>query len=82
MQKLANLTGHSRMTEVQLKDILDKKHALYQLADRLNWDALIEGFGPYYKIVSSNESQACSSSKKSRNKSAANACQNRQACLY
>lgn len=36
------------MTEVQLKDILDKKHALYQLADRLNWDALIEGFGPYY----------------------------------
>ena len=36
------------MTEVRLKDILDKKHALYQLADRLNWDALIEGFGPYY----------------------------------
>ena len=36
------------MTEVKLKDILDKKHALYQLADRLNWDHLIEGFGPYY----------------------------------
>jgi len=30
------------MTKVRLKDILDKKHAL---ADRLNWDALIEGFG-------------------------------------
>ena len=36
------------MTEVLLKDILDKKHALYQLADRLNWDSLIEGFGAYY----------------------------------
>jgi IS5 family transposase len=36
------------MTEVKLKDILDKKHALYQLADRLNWDSLIEGFGAYY----------------------------------
>lgn len=36
------------MTEVQLKDILDKTHALYQLADRLNWDHLIEGFGAYY----------------------------------
>jgi IS5 family transposase len=36
------------MTEIRLTDILDKNHALYQLADRLNWDALIEGFGPYY----------------------------------
>jgi len=36
------------MTEVRLSDILDKTHALYQLADRLNWDALIEGFGHYY----------------------------------
>jgi len=36
------------MSEVLLKDILDKKHPLFQLADRLNWDALIEGFGPYY----------------------------------
>ena len=36
------------MSEIHLKDILDKKHALYQLADRLNWESLIEGFGPYY----------------------------------
>ena len=36
------------MTETLLDDILDKKHGLYQLADRLNWDYLIENFGPYY----------------------------------
>lgn len=36
------------MTDVLLKDILDKTHALYQLADRLSWDYLIEGFGPCY----------------------------------
>lgn len=38
----------SKMAEIKLEDILDKKHALYQLANRLNWDSLIDGFGPYY----------------------------------
>lgn len=36
------------MTDIKLEDILDKKHALYQLANRLNWAYLIEGFGPFY----------------------------------
>ena len=36
------------MPEIRLTDILDKKHGLYQLANRLNWDSLIEGFGPDY----------------------------------
>lgn len=36
------------MAEVKLEDILDKKHALYQLANRLNWDHLINELGAYY----------------------------------
>lgn len=36
------------MTAVRLEDILDKTHALYQLANRLNWAYLIEQLGPYY----------------------------------
>ena len=36
------------MAAVKLADILDKKHALYQLADRLNWDYLIGELGQYY----------------------------------
>jgi IS5 family transposase len=39
---------HNSMTEILLDNILDKKHGLYQLANRLNWDYLIEHFGPYY----------------------------------
>jgi IS5 family transposase len=36
------------MSDVKLDDILDKSHALYQLANRLNWDYLIRELGPYY----------------------------------
>jgi len=36
------------MTGIKLEAILDKKHALYQLANRLNWDYLINELGPYY----------------------------------
>lgn len=36
------------MAEVKLEEILDKKHALYQLANRLNWAHLIKELGPYY----------------------------------
>lgn len=36
------------MSEIRLEDILDKSHALYQLANRLNWDYLVEQLGPYY----------------------------------
>jgi IS5 family transposase len=36
------------MTEIKLDDILDKKHALYQLANRFNWEYLIRELGPYY----------------------------------
>lgn len=36
------------MAEVKLEDILDKKHALYQLANRLNWEHLIKELGFYY----------------------------------
>lgn len=36
------------MAEVKLEDILDKRHALYQLANRLNWNHLIEELRSYY----------------------------------
>lgn len=36
------------MSAVKLEDILDKTHPLYQLANRLNWDFLIQELGPYY----------------------------------
>ena len=36
------------MTEIKLEDILDKKHALYQLANRLNWEHLINELGSFY----------------------------------
>lgn len=36
------------MSGVRLDDILDRTHGLYQLANRLNWDALIKELGPYY----------------------------------
>jgi IS5 family transposase len=36
------------MTETKLEEILDKTHALYQLANRLNWEYLIRELGPYY----------------------------------
>lgn len=36
------------MAEVKLEDILDKSHALYQLANRLNWEYLIKELGYYY----------------------------------
>ena len=37
------------MTETKLEEILDKTHALYQLANRLNWEYLIKEMGPYYQ---------------------------------
>ena len=36
------------MCTVRLEDILDKKNGLYQLANRLNWDYLVNELGPYY----------------------------------
>lgn len=36
------------MTGIKLEDILDKTHALYQLANRLNWEYLIKELGAYY----------------------------------
>lgn len=33
---------------IKLEDLLDKQHGLYQMANRLNWDYLIEAYGPYY----------------------------------
>lgn len=36
------------MCAVKLEDILDKRHGLYQLANRLNWDFLIKELGSYY----------------------------------
>jgi len=36
------------MVEIKLDDILDKRHALYQLANRLNWDSLERELGLYY----------------------------------
>lgn len=36
------------MAEIKLEEILDKKHALYQLANRLNWEYLIKELGAYY----------------------------------
>jgi len=36
------------MGDIKLEDILDKKHALYQLANRLNWDYLVSELGSYY----------------------------------
>ena len=38
----------SRMAGIKLEDILDKKHALYQLANRLNWEHLIKELGLFY----------------------------------
>lgn len=38
----------AEMSEAKLEDILDKKHGLYQLANRLNWEFLIKELGPYY----------------------------------
>jgi len=45
---LQNTKGGKGMSEIRLEDILDKSHALYQLANRLNWDYLVEQLGPYY----------------------------------
>lgn len=36
------------MSAVNLEDILDKSHGLYQLANRLNWDWLVEELGSFY----------------------------------
>lgn len=33
---------------VLLEEILDKTHGLYQLANRLNWDYLVNAYGPCY----------------------------------
>jgi transposase, IS5 family len=33
---------------VELESFLDKGHALYPLANSLNWDYLVSSFGPYY----------------------------------
>lgn len=42
--------------KTRLEDILNRKHGLYQLANRLNWDYLIENFGPYYALGSGRPS--------------------------
>ncbi len=34
--------------QTNLEELLDKQHGLYQMANRLNWDYLIETYGPYY----------------------------------
>jgi IS5 family transposase len=36
------------MSIIKLESLLDKKHALYELANRLNWDYLIKELGSYY----------------------------------
>lgn len=36
------------MTAVKFDDILDNGHALYQLANRLNWDYLIQELSGFY----------------------------------
>ncbi len=46
MGKEINQKGINSRTK--LEDLLDKQHGLYQLANRLNWDYLIEAYGPYY----------------------------------
>ena len=46
MGKEINQKGVS--SRIKLEDLLDKQHGLYQLANRLNWDYLIEAYGPYY----------------------------------
>ena len=33
---------------IKLEEILDKKHGLYQLANWLNWDYLVESYDAYY----------------------------------
>jgi len=35
-------------SQIKLEDLLDKQHGLYQMANRLNWDYLVEAYGPYY----------------------------------
>ncbi len=38
-----NISGH-----VNLENLLDENHGLYQLANKLNWDYLAEHFGRFY----------------------------------
>lgn len=33
---------------IKLRELLDNQHGLYRLADIINWDWLIEHYGPYY----------------------------------
>lgn len=33
---------------IKLSELLDNQHGLYRLADIINWDWLIEHYGPYY----------------------------------
>jgi IS5 family transposase len=48
-KKHCKITGiNGSMGDVRLEDILDKKHGLYQLANRLNWDYLIKELGSFY----------------------------------
>jgi hypothetical protein len=44
-------TEKLRMTEIKLEDILDKKHALYQLANQLNWEHLIKELGSRFSSM-------------------------------
>jgi IS5 family transposase len=46
MGKEINQKGIS--SRIKLEALLDKQQGLYQLANRLNWDYLIEAYGPYY----------------------------------
>jgi IS5 family transposase len=36
------------MTSIKLDDMLDKTHGLYQMANRMNWDYLVNELGAYY----------------------------------
>ncbi len=48
MMKKTGMDAKNTGSGVKLEQILDQKHGLYQLANRLNWDYLIESYGPYY----------------------------------
>jgi hypothetical protein len=46
---LGQKVGNEQVSEgIDLELLLDKRHALYRLANSLNWDYLTESFGEYY----------------------------------
>lgn len=46
---MAKNVKNSDAGSIELEVILDKTNGLYQLANILNWDYLIEAYGPYYE---------------------------------